>query len=424
MSFSEFLLSPEILRSVRDRGHHHATPIQFGAIPAALSGRDLIATAETGSGKTAAYLLPLIDRLHRKRDSGRNGAGASAIRALILAPTRELAAQVAREFSVFARNTGLRAAVIVGGDSMNGQLHDLRAGAQVAVACPGRLIDHMERGTIKLDRVELLVVDEADRLMDMGFLPQLRRIVRMVPRRRQTLMFSATMGPEVVQIAREFLDNPAHVNVGEKSTPPAAIRQTVYPVTLDDKGPMLLELLRRSQVESAIVFTRTRIRADRVARLLARNGVNAIAIHGDRSQSQRNAALGGFRAGKYRVMVATDVAARGLDIDDVSHVINFDLPVDVESYVHRIGRTGRAGADGVALSFCDVSERDTLRAIQRLTNQTLAVEAAPKGLPPVPVATARPASATPQSASVPRRSSHWQKSKRPVKNRRSAYAGK
>lgn len=371
MSFSEFLLSPEILRSVRDRGHRHATPIQSGAIPAALSGRDLIATAETGSGKTAAYLLPLIDRLHRKRDSGRNGAGASAIRALILAPTRELAAQVAREFSVFARNTGLRAAVIVGGDSMNCQLRDLRAGAQVVVACPGRLIDHMERGTIKLDRVELLVVDEADRLMDMGFLPQLRRIARMVPRQRQTLMFSATMGPDVVQIAREFLDNPAHVNVGEKATPPAAIRQTVYPVTLDDKGPMLLEILKRGQVESAIVFTRTRIRADRVARLLTRNGVNAVAIHGDRSQSQRNAALGGFRAGKYRVMVATNVAARGLDIDNVSHVINFDLPDEPENYIHRIGRTARMGKSGEALSLVLPAEREALGKIERILGMKL-----------------------------------------------------
>jgi ATP-dependent RNA helicase RhlE len=384
LSFSEFHLSPEILRSVRDRGHHQATPIQSGAIPTALTGRDLVATAETGSGKTAAYLLPLIDKLHRRRAMGH-----ASVSALILAPTRELAAQVAREFSVLARNTRLKAAVIVGGDSMQRQLHDLRSGAQVVVACPGRLIDHLERGTVKLDRVEMVVIDEADRMLDMGFLPQLRRIMRRVPQKRQTLMFSATMAAGVTQIAREFLNDPAHVNIGKRATPPSTIRQTIYPVTSDNKGPMLLEILKRDHVESAIVFTRTKSRADRVARMLTRNRIKAIAIHGDRSQSQRNAALGGFRGGAYRVMVATDIAARGLDIPDVSHVINFDLPDESENYIHRIGRTARMGKSGEALSLVAPEERASLGQIERtlgrqLERAQIAGFDAPEIAPPAP----------------------------------------
>ena len=374
MPFSKFSLSPEILRSINDRGHHLATPIQSGAIPHALAGRDLIATAETGSGKTAAYLIPLIERLCRRPNDSQSITG---IRAIILSPTRELAAQVAQEFRLLARNTRLKAVVIVGGDSMNRQLHDLHNGAQVLVACPGRLIDHLERGTVKLDRVEVAVLDEADRLLDMGFMPQLRRIMRMVPQRRQTLMFSATMGTDVRQAAREFLSNPAHVNVGEQTTPPASIRQTIYPVTLNNKGPMLLELLKRDEVESAIVFTRTRSRADRVAKMLTHNRIAAIAIHGDRSQDQRKSALAGFRAGKYRVMVATDLAARGLDIQDVSHVINFDLPDEAEDYIHRIGRTARMGKAGEALSLVTPEDLVSLRRIEGTLGNHLEREALP-----------------------------------------------
>jgi ATP-dependent RNA helicase RhlE len=382
LSFSTFDLSPEILRSVRDRGHHQATSIQSGTIPVALTGRDLVATAETGSGKTAAYLLPLLDRLHRKRPSG--------VSAMILAPTRELAAQIGREFDLLARNIRLKVAVIVGGESMHRQVQELRNGAHVVVACPGRLIDHLERGTIKLDRIELVVIDEADRLLDMGFLPQLRRVMRMVPRRRQTLMFSATMPVSVEQLAREFLNDPARVNVGEMSTPPASVRQTIYPVTIDNKGAMLLEILKRSEVDSAIVFTRTKSRADRVARLLVRNSIKAIAIHGDRSQSQRSAALAGFRKGTYRVMVATDVAARGLDIPDVSHVINFDLPDVTESYIHRIGRTARMGKAGEAMSLVTPEERQSLGQIERslgkkLERETVAGFDAPEIVAPKPV---------------------------------------
>jgi ATP-dependent RNA helicase RhlE len=379
LSFSEFSLSPELARSIKDRGHHQATPIQTGAIPIAMSGRDLIATAETGSGKTAAYLIPLIDKLHAKRgghphaEGPHNGANAhpAGVRAMVLVPTRELAAQVAKEFGILARNTRLKAALIVGGDSMTRQLQDLRSGASVLVACPGRLNDHIERGTVKLANLEIAVLDEADRMLDMGFLPQIRRIMRTVPTKRQTLMFSATMGSGVAQVAREFLKDPEHVSVNDKAAPPPSIHQTIYPVTNDNKGPMLIEILKRDEVESAIVFTRTRSRADRVARMLTRSGIKAVAIHGDRSQSQRNAALAGFRNRTYRVMVATDVAARGLDIPDVSHVINYDLPDESENYIHRIGRTARMGKSGEALSLVTPEERATLGRLERTLGKQL-----------------------------------------------------
>lgn len=322
----------------------------------ALTGRDLIATAETGSGKTAAFLLPILNRLHGNRRAG--------IGALVLAPTRELARQIGNEFHLLSRNTGLRAAVVVGGESMSRQVRELR-GIQVLVACPGRLIDHLERGAVELDRIEVVVIDEADRMLDMGFLPQLRRILRRVRKPRQTMMFSATMDPEVVRVAREFLSDPASVRAGEISTPPPAIRQTIYPVTLENKAPMLLHLLGRNEVNSAIVFTRTKSRADRVAKLLVRNRFKAISIHGGRSQSQRSAALAGFRTGHYAVLVATDVAARGLDIPDVSHVINFDLPDAPDSYIHRIGRTARMGKSGEALSLVMPEDGLSLREIER-----------------------------------------------------------
>ncbi|HEY6394235.1 MAG TPA: DEAD/DEAH box helicase [Candidatus Binataceae bacterium] len=358
MSFSEFSLSPELHRSIRDRGHHEATPVQAGAIPVALEGRDLVATAETGSGKTAAFLIPLIDRLHRKHAKG--------LSALIITPTRELAAQIAREFQLIARHTHLRCAVIVGGESMHRQIEDMRKGAQVLVACPGRLIDYLERGLVKLDHIEVTIIDEADRLLDMGFLPQLRRIMKMVPQKRQTMMYSATMasGPEM--LAREFLKNPARVTIGTKAAPPSTIRQSIYPVALENKGPMLLEILKRPEVESAIVFTRTKSRADRVAKLLTRNNIRAVQIHGDRSQGQRNAALAGFKTRKFRVMVATDLASRGLDIDDVSHVINFDLPDETENYIHRIGRTARMGKSGEAISLVTPEERVALSRLERV----------------------------------------------------------
>ena len=364
MSFSEFSVSPEIHRSIKDRGHHTATPVQAGAIPVALTGRDVVATAETGSGKTAAFLIPTIDRLHRKHTRH--------LAALVIMPTRELAAQAAREFDLIARHTHIRCATVVGGESERHQIDAIRKGAQVLVACPGRLIDFIERGIVKLDKIEVVIIDEADRLLDMGFLPQLRRVMKMVPKNRQTMMFSATMasGPEM--IAREFLTSPERVTVGgTKAAPPSQIRQSIYPVTLENKGPVLLEILKRPEVESAIVFTRTKSRADRVAKLLIRANIKAVQIHGDRSQSQRNAALAGFRSHKFRVMVATDVAARGLDIPDVSHVINFDLPDESEGYIHRIGRTARMGKAGEAISLVTQEERVNLARLERTLGNAL-----------------------------------------------------
>ncbi|HTT76060.1 MAG TPA: DEAD/DEAH box helicase, partial [Candidatus Binataceae bacterium] len=357
MSFAVFPLSPEIHRSIRDRGHHEATPIQSGAIPVILSGRDVVATAETGSGKTAAFLIPVIDRLHRTRPPGPS--------AVVIEPTRELAAQVYREFSLLARHTRLRAAVIVGGDSMRRQMDELRKGVDILIACPGRLIDHLERGTTGLANVSVVVIDEADRLLDMGFLPQLRRIMKIAPQERQTLMFSATMDSGAGRMAREFLHEPERVNIGDKAAPPESIRQTICPVTASQKTEVLLALLRRPEVESAIVFTRTRDRTDRVAKMLKHYGLRAVPIHGDRSQGQRNAALAGFRKGTFRIMVATDVAARGLDIDGVSHVINFDLPEEPENYIHRIGRTARMGREGIAISLVTPEERASLGRIER-----------------------------------------------------------
>jgi ATP-dependent RNA helicase RhlE len=322
-----------------------------------LTGRDLIATAATGSGKTAAFLLPILDRLHCNPVRG--------IRALVLAPTRELAAQIAREFQLLSVSPRVLAAVIVGGASMGRQIRELSNGVQLVVACPGRLVDHLERGTVKLDQLEVLVIDEADRMLDMGFLPQLRRILRVVRKPHQSLMFSATMDPQIERVAHEFLSDPVKLRIDDTATPPATIRQIVCPVTQENKAEMLLSLLRRDRVNSAIVFARTRSRADRVAKQLARNRINVVAIHGGRSQNQRNAALTGFRSGRYSVLVATDIAARGLDIPDVSHVINFDLPEAPEAYIHRIGRTARMGKSGEALSLVMPEDGASLRGIER-----------------------------------------------------------
>ncbi len=383
MSFSRFALIPEVLRAVRERGYDEATPVQADSIPEIIAGRDLMATAQTGSGKTAAFVLPIIDRLHRQR--------ANRLSAIILAPTRELAAQIGREFELLARHTLLSAAVVIGGESMERQLHKLRKGAQVLIGCPGRLIDHIERGTVRLDQIQIAVIDEADRLLDMGFLPQLRVIMQKLPHRRQTLMFSATMASAVQRIAREFLTDPARVegSVEEISAPPDTIRQVVCPVTTENKGRMLRQILLRPEVTSAIVFTRTRVRADRVGKLLTQGGVKAIVIHGERTQGQRNAALAGFRAGKFRVLVATDVAARGLDIPDVSHVINYDLPDAAENYVHRIGRTARMGKSGQALSLATPEERALLGQIERALKIRLEQESV-EGFEPLAIVPPKP----------------------------------
>jgi ATP-dependent RNA helicase RhlE len=361
MSFSAFAFSPEIDRSIHDRGHHQATPVQSEAIPLILGGRDVVATAETGSGKTAAFLLPLIDRFHR--------LGVTAPAMLVIEPTRELAAQVGHEFRLLARHCNLRAAVVVGGESMRRQLREVHT-AQVIIACPGRLLDYLEHRQLDLDEVSAVVIDEADRLVDMGFLPQIRRIMGFVPVERQTLMFSATMNPAAEIMTREFLRQAARVAIGGKSAPPASIHQTLCPTTHLDKEAILVTLLKRG-IDSAIVFTRTKIGAERVSWIVKRNGIRAVTIHGDLSQRQRNAALAAFRRRAPRVLVATDVAARGLDIPGVSHVINFDLPEEPEGYIHRIGRTARMGRNGRAISLVTPQERDALGRIERALGLTL-----------------------------------------------------
>ncbi len=361
MSFSGFILSPEIHRSIRDRGHLHATPIQTVAIPLILDGRDVVATAETGSGKTAAFLIPLIDRFHRQR--------VKRPAMLVIEPTRELAAQVAHEFRLLARHCMLRAAVIVGGESMRRQVDELRA-AQVIIACPGRLLDHLDHGHAALGNISAVIIDEADRLLDMGFMPQVRRIMQFVSGERQTLMFSATMDPAAEMMAREFLREPARVAIGNKAGPPASIRQTLCPATHTDKDALLIALLKRD-VDSAIVFTRTKSGADRVSKRLRRSGIQAATIHGDLSQRERSAALAAFRRGIRRVLVATDVAARGLDIPSVSHVINFDMPDEPDVYIHRVGRTARMGREGHAISLVTPQEREVLGRIERALGITL-----------------------------------------------------
>jgi ATP-dependent RNA helicase RhlE len=361
MSFSVFTFSPEIHRSICDRGHHQATPIQTETIPRILEGRDVVATAETGSGKTAAFLIPLIDRFHRQRVTG------PAM--LVIEPTRELAAQVGREFALLARHCVLRAAVVVGGESMRRQASQLHS-AQVIIGCPGRLLDHLERGHVTFGGVSAVVIDESDRLLDMGFMPQIRHLMQFVPVERQTLMFSATMDSAAEMMAREFLRQPARISIGNKPAPPASIRQSLCPTTYLNKEAILLALLKRG-IDSAIVFTRTKCGANYLSRILKSNGLRAVAIHGDLSQRQRTAALSAFRRRDRRILVATDVAARGLDIPGVSHVINFDMPEEPEGYIHRIGRTARMGREGHAISLVTPQEREALGRIERALGITL-----------------------------------------------------
>ncbi len=354
--FKDFQLSPVLLDNVKEAGYSKPTPIQASAIPFALEGRDVVATAETGSGKTAAFLLPLLQRLLE--------LSRGSVRGLIICPTREIALQTGQQAHRLSRHTGLHTAVVYGGVGFEPQIQALRS-AEVVVATPGRLLDHLGRGTVNLRGVSVLVLDEADRMLDMGFLPDLRRIMTHLPAARQTLLFSATMPPEILALTERFTQNPARVAVGLPATPPKTVSQALYQVAPSEKTSLLLRLVQKGSAESVLVFTRTKHRADRLARQLKHAGVNATCIHGDRSQRQREAALDGYRKGFFQVLVATDIAARGLDIQGVTHVINFDLPAVPEDYVHRIGRTARAGASGAALSFVTEEDAPALRSIEK-----------------------------------------------------------
>jgi ATP-dependent RNA helicase RhlE len=363
MSFKSFDLHPDLLRGVAAAGFTIPTPIQIEAIPAALTGRDVLACAVTGSGKTAAYLLPILQRL-----IGRvSGTGA-----LIIAPTRELAAQIDTHRRTLARHARVDGAAIFGGVAMGPQEQAFRRGAAVLVATPGRLLDHLRHPYARLNGVEVLVLDEVDRMLDMGFLPDVRRILGRLPARRQTLMFSATVPAPIAGLAREMLRDAITIDVERPAAPAARITHTAYAVRPDGKADLLLDLLHQSDLRSVLAFTRTKHRADRLARFLARHGVASERIHGNRSQAQRTAALAGFRARRYRVLVATDVAARGIDVEGVSHVVNVDVPGLPEEYVHRVGRTARADASGTALTFVAPDEEATLRTIERALGTRIA----------------------------------------------------
>ena len=371
MSFAGLELSESLLRAVREEGYEIATPIQTAAIPPLLAGRDLVGCAQTGTGKTAAFALPTLQRLSiegsRPREQGRK------VRCLVLAPTRELASQIGESFRAYGRFTGLRHAVIFGGVGQGPQVRALRQGIDILVATPGRLLDLMNQGYVHLDRVEVLILDEADQMLDMGFIHDLRRIVSRVPSKRQTLLFSATMPPEIRRLADEWLRDPIAVSVAPQATPAERVAQSVYFVEKRGKAELLARYLAEQQASRTLVFTRTKHGADKLVKNLTQAGIRAQAIHGNKSQNARQHALAQFKSQHPPVLVATDIAARGLDIDSVSHVINFDLPLTPEIYVHRIGRTGRAGAEGIATTFCDSEERGMLREIERLTRQRLPV---------------------------------------------------
>jgi len=371
MSFEGLELSESVLRAVREEGYELATPIQKAAIPPLMAGRDLVGCAQTGTGKTAAFALPTLHRLSsgasRPREQGRK------VRCLVLAPTRELASQIGESFRAYGRFTGLRHSVIFGGVGQHPQVKAIRQGVDILVATPGRLLDLMNQGYVTLDRVEVLILDEADQMLDMGFIHDLRRIVARVPKQRQTLLFSATMPPEIRRLADEWLHQPESVSVAPQSTTVEKISQSVYFVEKREKADLLARYLAEQGARRTLVFTRTKHGADKLVKNLTRVGIRAQAIHGNKSQNARQHALAQFRGQHPPILVATDIASRGLDIDGVSHVVNFDLPLSPEIYVHRIGRTGRAGAEGIAVTFCDREERGMLREIERITRQKIPV---------------------------------------------------
>ena len=372
MRFEDLRLNRPLLEAVRTAGYETPTPIQAKAIPLILDGQDVLACAQTGTGKTAAFALPILQRLGADQPPKHQGGGRPRnIRTLVLAPTRELALQISESFSTYGRFSELKCTVVFGGVNKNPQTRVLRAGVDILVATPGRLMDHMADGVVRLDSVEVLVLDEADRMLDMGFLPDIRRILKTIPKQRQTLMFSATMPRPIRELANDILNNPVSVEVARVSAPADNVDHWAYRVEKKEKPALLFNVLDNTPYSRVLVFTRTKYGADKVVRHLTRAGVDAAAIHGNKSQNARTRALANFRSGKTGVLIATDLAARGLDIEDISHVINYDLTAEPETYVHRIGRTARAGAAGTALSFVTSEDHDSLRDIERLIRTRL-----------------------------------------------------
>jgi ATP-dependent RNA helicase RhlE len=381
MTFETLGLSPALLRALAENGLTTPTPIQAQAIPFALSGQDVLGGAQTGTGKTAAFGLPLLQRLSKLTPA----AGPRKPRALVLVPTRELAEQVAGSIKTYGRHLHLNVTTIYGGAGMGPQVDNLRRGADILVATPGRLIDHMERGSAKLDAIEVLVLDEADRMLDMGFLPPIKRILGRVPKERQTLLFSATFEPRVKALALEFMRNPQQIQVAANNTIAETIVHRVHPVDGSRKRDLLIQILSKRHTDQVLVFGKTKHGCNRLAEQLEEAGLRAVAIHGNKSQAQRQKALNQFKAGKARVLVATDVAARGLDIPDLPLVINHDLPMVAEDYIHRIGRTGRAGAQGEALSLVSPEEGGLLNQIQRMLKVDLKMDVVEGFAPSKPI---------------------------------------
>jgi ATP-dependent RNA helicase RhlE len=367
MSFDTLGLSAELLRAVADQGYSEPTPVQRQAIPAILEGRDMLAGAQTGTGKTAGFTLPLLQRLN----GSTSGTGRRAVRALIMTPTRELAAQVAESVNTYGRHLPLNSAVIFGGVKINPQIQQLRRGVDILVATPGRLLDHVSQKTLDLSAVEVLVLDEADRMLDMGFLPDIRRILALLPKRRQNLLFSATYTNDIRRLADKLLDAPVQVEVARRNTSAELVSQVVHPVDRERKRELLSFMVGSQNWRQVLVFTRTKHGANRLSQQLEKDGISSAAIHGNKSQGARTRALADFKRGEVRVLVATDIAARGLDIDQLPHVVNYELPNVPEDYVHRIGRTGRAGNEGTAVSLVCVDEHKLLGDIERLLKRNL-----------------------------------------------------
>lgn len=384
MKFIELGLAPEILRAIADQGYETPTPIQAQAIPVVLSGRDLMACAQTGTGKTAGFALPILNRLATSRP-----AGPRKIRVLILTPTRELAAQVEESVSTYGAHLPFTSQVMFGGVGINPQIAALRKGVDILVATPGRLLDHAQQGTVDLSGVEVFVLDEADRMLDMGFIHDIKRVIKLVPKQRQNLMYSATFSDEIRALANGLLTEPAYVESERRNTASELVKQYVYKVDRERKRDLLIELIRENNWHQVLVFTRTKWGANGLAEKLLKSGIEASAIHGNKSQNARTRALADFKSGKLHVLVATDIAARGIDINELPHVVNFELPNVAEDYVHRIGRTGRAGAEGAAVSLVCVDEHKLLRDIERLIKKQIEVLEHP-GYAPDPTIRAEP----------------------------------
>ncbi len=370
MTFNDLQIIEPILKALRAEGYTQPTPIQEQAIPILLKGRDLLGCAQTGTGKTAAFAVPILQHLY---NDIRPNNGSSQIKALVVTPTRELAIQIADSFTTYGRFTRIRNTVIFGGVKQGVQTNALRKGVDILVATPGRLLDLIAQGHVSLNHIKYFVLDEADRMLDMGFIHDIRKIIAKLPAKRQSLFFSATMPPDIVKLSQKILGDPEKVSVSPDQTTAEKVEQSVYFVEKKEKTKLLVHLLQTESVDSALVFSRTKHGANKIVKILAKSGIQAEAIHGNKSQGARQLALGNFKSGQTKVLIATDIAARGIDVEELSHVINFDLPNIPETYVHRIGRTARAGASGIALSFCDVDEKAYLRDIQKLINARIPV---------------------------------------------------